>query len=90
MKGLYPAEEFLKSGEMGYDREVKEFLNVNHVCNIFDEFPVVLVPEIFEEYKDKKLMLGIGLLRKFTGIGVEMDRLYNRLCSLDKPDIPAR
>jgi hypothetical protein len=33
-----------------------------HIPYIFNEVPVVLVPVIFEEDKDKKLMLGIELL----------------------------
>ena len=89
MQGFYPAEEFLECSEMGYCRENKEFLDSFHVSNIFDEFPVVLVPVILEENKDKQLMLGRGFLRVFAGIRIEMGRFYNRKSCLDKPDIPA-
>ena len=43
-----------------------------HISDIFDEFPVVLVTEIFEQNQDEKLMLGIDLLGIFTGIRIEM------------------
>jgi len=51
---------------------IEYLLNFFHITNIFDEFPVVLVTEIFEEDKDEKLMLGISLLRVFAGIQLEM------------------
>jgi len=74
---------------VGYYREIKDLLNLLHISNIFDEFPVVLVTEIFEENENEKLILGVCLLRKPAGIGLEGSRLYNRNSSLDKPDIPA-
>ena len=87
---FYPAEKFLERGEMGNDWEIKGILNFFHVSNIFDKFPVVLVPEVFEKNEDKKLMLGESLLRVLAGIRLEMSRLYNGCSRLDKPDIPAR
>jgi len=57
---------------MRYEREIKELLNSLHIANIFDELPIMLVPVIFEENKDEKLMLGECFLRKLTGIGFEM------------------
>lgn len=50
------------------DRETEDLLNPFHTSNIFDEFPIVLVPEISEEDKCEKLMLREYLLRIFTGI----------------------
>jgi hypothetical protein len=50
------------------NRQVKNILDLFHVSNIFNEFPVMLVPKISEENKDKKLMLGVRLLRIFTGV----------------------
>ncbi len=47
---------------MRYDRQIKYLLNSFHVSDIFNKFPVVLVPVILEEDKDKKLMLGKRLL----------------------------
>ena len=38
------------------------FPELLHISDFFDEFPVVLVTEIFEENQDEKLMLGIDLL----------------------------
>jgi hypothetical protein len=56
---------------MGNVWETEDTLNFFHVTNIFDEFPVMLVPEIFEENKDKQLMPGVRLLRILTGIWFE-------------------
>lgn len=47
------AEEFLERREMRDECQVKDLLNPFHITNIFDEFPVMLVPEISEEDKDK-------------------------------------
>ena len=89
IESFYPAEKFLECGEMGYDWEIKDLLNSIHISNVFDEFPVVLVPEIFEQNQDEQLVLGVDLLRKLTWIRLEMGWIYNRYCRLDKPDIPA-
>jgi len=53
---------------MGYFREVKDLLNSLHISDVIDEFPVVLVTEIFEQNEYEKLVLGISLLRVFAGI----------------------
>ena len=53
---------------MGYDRKIKDHLNSLHISNIFDKLPIMLVPVIFEENKNEKLMLGERLFRVFTGI----------------------
>ena len=87
---FYPAEKFLERSEMGYYWEIQNLLNTHHISDIFDEFPVVLVTEILEQNQDEQLMLGIDLLWKFTGIRIEMSRLYDWNGRLDKPDIPAR
>ena len=47
---------------MGYDCEIQDFLNTIHISNIFDEFPVVLITEIFEQNQDEQLGLGVDLL----------------------------
>jgi len=46
---------------MRYNREIKDLLNILHISDILDEFPVVLVPVIFEENKREKLMLSVDL-----------------------------
>jgi hypothetical protein len=38
---------------MGYYWEIEDLLNSVHISNIFYEFPVMLVPEIFEQKKDE-------------------------------------
>jgi hypothetical protein len=40
--------------------------------DIFDEFPVVLVPVIPEQNQDEQLVLGADLLGKLTGMQIEM------------------
>jgi hypothetical protein len=47
---------------MRYNRENKDLLNFLHISDIFDKFPVVLVPVILEENKCEKLMLRVDLL----------------------------
>jgi hypothetical protein len=47
---------------MGYGWKIQFLLDCFHVSNIFNEFPIVLVPVIFEENEDEKLMLGVDLL----------------------------
>jgi len=59
-------EKFLEGGEMGDDRKIQFLLDLFHVSNIFDEVPVMLVPVLFEEDEDEKLMLGVDPLRVFT------------------------
>ena len=54
--------------EMRYSRKIKDFPDIVHIPDIIDEFPIVLVPVIFEENKRKKLMLGVDFLRILTGI----------------------
>jgi len=36
-------------------------LDLFHVSDIFNKFPIVLIPIIFEKNEDEKLMLGIDL-----------------------------
>ena len=48
---FYPAEKFLERCEMRHDREIKDLLNFLHVSDIFDEFPIMLVPVILEKNK---------------------------------------
>jgi len=45
--------KFLERGEMGYSGENKNFLNIDHVSDIFDEFPIVRVTESFEQNQDE-------------------------------------
>jgi hypothetical protein len=45
---FYPTEKFLERSEMGYYGEIKDLLNFLHISDVIDEFPVVLVTEIFE------------------------------------------
>jgi len=52
-KVILPAEKFLKGREMGNQRKTQFFLDRFHILNIVDEFPVMLVPIIFEEYQGK-------------------------------------
>ena len=47
---------------MRYFGEIQNLLNFGHISNIVDEFPVVLVTEIFEQNQDEKLVLGVDLL----------------------------
>jgi hypothetical protein len=47
---------------MRYFGEIENLLNFGHVSDIFNEFPVVLVSEIFEQNQDEKLVLGVDLL----------------------------
>ena len=47
---------------MRYLGEIKNLLNFIHISDIFDEFPVVLVTEIFEQNQDEKLVLRVDLL----------------------------
>jgi hypothetical protein len=47
---------------MRYLGEIKNPLNFGHISDIFDEFPVVLVSEIFEQNQDEKLVLRVDLL----------------------------
>ena len=51
---------------MGDFGEIKDLLNSLHISDVFDEFPIVLVTEIFEQNQDKQLVLGIDLLGKST------------------------
>lgn len=69
---FYPTEEFLERREMWDYRESNDFLDSFHVPNIVHEFPIMLIPKISEEGKNKQLVLGIGFLRVFAGIRVEM------------------
>ena len=50
---FYAAEKFLERCEMRHNREIKDFLNSLHIPDVFDEFPVVLVTEIFEQNQDE-------------------------------------
>ena len=59
VKSFYPGEEFLKCREMRYDRKIQFLLDRFHVANIFNEIPVVLVPVVFEENQDEKLVLRV-------------------------------
>jgi hypothetical protein len=61
-------EKFLESGEMRDDEEIQFLLDLSHISDIFDKLTVMLVPIIFEENKDEKLMLGVDLLRVFTRV----------------------
>jgi hypothetical protein len=54
---FYPAEKFLKRREMRSDWEIQLLLDRLQVSDAFNERPVVLVPVIFEEDQDKKLVL---------------------------------
>ena len=90
IKCFYPGEKFLKCRKMGYDRKIQFLLDRLHVSDIFDEIPIVLVPEVFEENKNEKLILGVDLFRIFTGIRANPYRFYDRKRNSDKPDIPAR
>jgi len=47
---------------MGYYCEIKDLLNSLHISDVFDEFPVVLVTEIFEQNQDEQLVLRVDLL----------------------------
>jgi hypothetical protein len=58
---FYPTDKFLERGEMGYGGQVENLLDLVHISDIFDEFPIVLVTEIFEQNQDKKLVLGVNL-----------------------------
>lgn len=49
VESFYPAEKFLERREMGYYGQIQNLLNPLHISDIFDEFPVVLVPEILEQ-----------------------------------------
>jgi len=53
---------------MGDLRKTKDFLNLFHVSDIFDELPVVLVPILLEQEQYKMLVLGVDPLRIFAGI----------------------
>lgn len=90
IESFYPTEKFLERRKMGYYWEIKDLLNAFHISDVFNEFPVMLVTEIFEQNQNEQLVLGVNLLWKFTGIGIEMSWLYDWYCCLDKPDIPAR
>jgi hypothetical protein len=63
---------------MRNDGEIQFHLDRFHVFNVSNEFPVVLVPVIFEEYQGKELILGGDLLRIFGGIWTDSYCLYNR------------
>ena len=41
-----------------------------HVLDIFNEIPVVLVPVIFEEYQDEKLVLSVDFFEYLLEYGV--------------------
>jgi len=90
IQGFYPAEEFLKRGEMRHNGEIQFLLDRIHVSDIFNELPVVLVPVVFEEDQGKKLGLGIDPLRIFAGVRGNSYRFHDRSRCSDKPDIPAR
>ena len=62
IKRSYPTEKFLERCEMRYFGEIKNLLNFGNISDIFDEFPVVLVTEIFEQNQDEQLGLGVDLL----------------------------
>jgi len=47
-------------------------MNSLHIFDTLDEFPVVLVTEIFEQNQDEQLVLEVDLLQKFTGLRLEM------------------
>jgi len=47
---------------MGYCWEIKDLLNSFHISDVFNEFPVMLVPKIFEQNQDEQLVLGVDLL----------------------------
>jgi len=49
VQGFYHGEEFLECCKMGYGWKLQFLLDCFHVSNIFNEFPMVLVPVIFEE-----------------------------------------
>jgi hypothetical protein len=50
---FYPTEKFQERCEMGYIQEIKDLLNSFHISNVFNEFPIMLVPKIFEQNRDK-------------------------------------
>ena len=75
---------------MGYDGKIQFLLDRFHVLNIFNEIPVVLVPIVFEENQNEKLILGVDLFRVFTRIWSYSYFFHNRKGCSDKPDIPAR
>ena len=90
VQGFYPAKEFLKCRKMGDEGEIQFLLDRFHVPNVFYEFPVMLVPVVFEENQDEKLILSVDLFRIFTGIRGYSYCFHNRKRCSDKPDIPAR
>jgi hypothetical protein len=87
---FYPAEEFLKRSEVRYDGKIQFLLDRFHVFNVFNEITVVLVPVVFEENQDKKLVLREDLFWIFAGIRCYSYCFHDRNRSSDKPDIPAR
>jgi len=89
VQGFYPAEEFLKRRKMRNGWKVQFLLDWFHISNIFNEIPVVLVPVVFEEYQDQKLILGVDLFRIFRGIRSNPYSSHHRKRGSDKPDIPA-
>jgi len=53
---------------MGYFRETKDFLDVFHVSDLIDKFTVMLVTILLKQNQNKVVVLGVHLLRIFTGI----------------------
>jgi len=62
IESFYSTEKFLERCEMRYFREMKTFLNSVHISDIFYEFPIVLVSEIFEQNQDEQLVLSVDSL----------------------------
>jgi len=53
IKWFYPTEKFLERCEMRYFWKIKNLPYSVHISDIFDEFPVVLITEIFEQNEDE-------------------------------------
>ena len=70
--------------------EMQLFLDNIHYLNKAHKIPIVLVPIVFEEYQDQKLILGVDLFRIFTGIRGNPYCFHYGKRGPDKPDIPAR
>jgi len=50
---FYPTEKFLECCEMRDFCKIQGFLNPRHISNIFNEFPIMLVPEVLEENENE-------------------------------------
>jgi hypothetical protein len=50
---MLPAEKCLEDCEMRHDAEKKDLQNILHTTDIFNEFPVVLVPVFLEKNENE-------------------------------------